>query len=253
MATIEPVALAMPILSAVVSRDGEVSPDSPSAVLGDLAAGWLRAHGQGPAWEDYSRNPQNDSLVKHLLTEATQQDDGFMTRFEKAVAAAKAEQTQQPTQQIVVNGSGHAQIGDSGDTVTGTRVATRGSTYNETHNRSETHNRTQNTRVNKKANPAVIVAGVIVLILVILLIKGIAGAIGHPGNTAAGLTASSTCQQFLNTDENTEQQALVDIADSKGIGGFGSPLALPEIRYECSYSPSMTLGKLIERDRNDYG
>jgi hypothetical protein len=60
-------------------------------------------------------------------------------------------------------------------------------------------------------------------VLIGLLVKGV-GALGNAAS--AGLTASSTCQQFLNVDEQTEQQALVDIAESKGIGGFGSPLAL---------------------------
>ena len=248
METIDPVTQAMPILSAVVSKDGKESPGTSRALLGDLAGGWLRAHGHGPAWDDYSRNPQNDSLVKHLLSDATRQDAAFKTRFEQAVVAAKAEQSQRPTQQAVASGNGSAQVGNRGDTITGGRVATRGSVYNET------HNRTQNTRVNKKGSPGAIIMALIALVVVaFLLVKGIGFVIEHVDNSSAGLTASSTCQQFLNTDEETEQQALVDIADSKGIVGFGSPLALPEIRYECSNQPYLTLGAIIERDRNEYG
>jgi hypothetical protein len=53
------------------------------------------------------------------------------------------------------------------------------------------------------------------------LVKSVGALVKH--TTSADLAASSTCQQFLNADDQTEQQALVDIAAWKGIGGFGSP------------------------------
>jgi TIR domain len=103
----------------------------------------------------------------------------------------------------------------------------------------------------KSGNPGLYFLAVIIVIVVIFALSKAVPALLH-GTQASSLSANSTCQQFLNTDEATEQQAMVDIAESYGEGGFGSPLALPEIRYECSGTPNATLGSIIKRDAGEF-
>jgi hypothetical protein len=119
----------------------------------------------------------------------------------------------------------------------------------------DSNNSTVTNRTTKKnsATPAVI--GVIALVIIAGLLIKVVPPIWHSIRSYAqdgGLTASSTCQQFLDTDESTEQQAIVDIAMSKGEGGFGSPLALPAIRYSCSAQPRMSLGQMIENYKGQF-
>ena len=98
------------------------------------------------------------------------------------------------------------------------------------------------------------VLAVVAIVIVIALVKVVPVVVNKVETLAKGnsITADSTCQQFLDVDEATEQQALVDIAMSKGIAGFGSPLALPEIRYECSSTPNMKIGDVVTRDAHEF-
>lgn len=98
------------------------------------------------------------------------------------------------------------------------------------------------------------VLAVVAIVIVVALVKVVPAVVDKVETLAKGntITADSTCQQFLDADEATEQQALVDIAMSKGIAGFGSPLALPEIRYECSSTPNMKIGDVVTRDAHEF-
>lgn len=103
----------------------------------------------------------------------------------------------------------------------------------------------------KTGNPGLYFFAVIIVIAVIFLLSKAVPAVLHSVQ-GSSLSTNSTCQQFLDTDETTEQQAIVNIADANGEGGFGSPLALPEIRYECSGTPNATLGSIIQRDAGEF-
>lgn len=239
------------LLAAVASRGATMAQDIATRTLGDIVAERLGRDGHGSAWEDFKRRPQNDSLVRYLLAQAIQQDAEFGDNIVRAARAVMKQQAQNNgTQSITITGSGDAQIGHRGDTFRDSRVATHGGTYHE----GDINN--QDNRVsNKKSSGAFVALGIVALVVIVIAVvaaKVVPGLI-NKATQGGGLTANSTCQQFLNTDEQTEQQALVDIAISKGISGFGSPLALPEIRYECSSEPTMTLGALVERDRNEFG
>jgi len=239
----------MALLAAAAHGGAGIAQGVAVRALGDLVAERLRRDGHGNAWQEFLRNPQNDSLVRHLLQQALYQDAGFRTRFDEVLRTAARQQPYNSGKQIIeIKGPGEAQIGDRGDMISNSRVATRGGSYHE----GDINN--QNTRITHKKtnNGKSFVLGVVALVAIVLgvmIIKGIASAVG---SATSGLTANSTCAQFLNVDPQTQQQALVDIAMSKGIGGFGSPLALPEISYECSSQPAMTLGALIERDKGEF-
>lgn len=74
------------------------------------------------------------------------------------------------------------------------------------------------------------------LALVIYGAKVIGGL--HKSAKDAGLTANSTCQQFLNTDEEDERQGIADIGLSMGYSAYSNPMALPEMQYECGGRPT---------------
>jgi hypothetical protein len=246
MQSSDAVAQAVALLAPLAAGGATIARGVAVNVLGEMVSQRLQRDGHAGVWQEFRNNPQNDSLMHHLLQQAAGQDAEFCKRLEAAVTAASHEQHPGTAGPSVINltGSGHAQIGDRGDAISGTRVASRGSSYHEGH----VYNTTRNRVTHKKNRAGVFVAiAVVAVVLVVLLIKGIAATQG-----GGGLIASSTCQNFLNADEQTQQQSLVDIALSKGIDGFGSPLALPEIQYECSSEPSMTLGAIVERDKGEF-
>jgi hypothetical protein len=244
------VAQAVALMAPIAAGGANIAQGVAVRVLGDMVAERLRRDGHAGAWEEFQRNPRNDSLLRHLLQQALSQDAAFSKKFADALQAASRENPRNYGQQLInITGSGEAQIGDREDTFADSRVATRGGTYHE----GDIHNAGDRI-THKKSNAAtfvgLVVAALVVIAIVLVIVKGLSAIL--KGSHDGGLTASSTCQQFLNTDEQTEQQALVDIAMSKGIGGFGSPLALPEIRYECSSEPTMTMGAIVERDKGQY-
>lgn len=245
MQSSDTVAQAVTLLAPLAAGGAAVAQGVAVKVLGDVVSQRLRRDGQASAWEEFRAHPQNGYALRHYLQQIASQDAEFRRELEAAVAAALSERSSGGGPRTInLTGSGQAQIGDRGDTITGSRVASRGSSYHEGH----VYNTTRNRVTHKKNHFGVLaVIAVIAVIAVVLLIKGLAAAAG-----GSGLSASSTCTQFLNADEQTQQQALVNIALSKGIGGFGSPLALPEIQYECSSLPTMTLGALIERDKGEF-
>lgn len=251
MQSSEAISEALALVGPFVAGGANVAQGVAVRALGDLISECLIKKGHEDAWQEFKRDPGNDAQVRHLLGHEMAGDPGFYDSFNEALAAALREKTRNSgPQNIRFTGTGDAQIGDRGDMITGnagSRVVTRGASYREG---DQITNRNRVTSKKGNAGAIAILAIVALVIVVVLVVKGVA-AVGK-GMRDGGLTATSTCDQFLNTDEQTEQQALVDIAMSKGIGGFGSPLALPEIRYECSSAPALTLGAIIERDKGQY-
>lgn len=245
----EAVAQAIALLAPVTAAGVKIAQGAAARALGDLAAARLRQEGHEGAWQRFRKDPGNDSLVRYLLQGAIASDAVFRRQFGAALNAASAERAARAGHQsITFTGTGDAHIGDHSDRISGGRVATRGGSYYEDSNVVNEGDKITHKRSNVGLIAFLAVAAAV--IVVALVVKGVSGLAKKTHD--AGLSATSTCQQFLDTDEQSEQQALVDIAISKGISGFGSPLALPEIRYECSGTPSMTIGAVIERDKGEF-
>ena len=102
---------------------------------------------------------------------------------------------------------------------------------------------------NKKSGGAAI-AGIVAIVVLALLIYGGVKVVGfvHKSMKDGGLTANSTCRQFLGTDEEDERQALSDIGLSMGYSVWSGPMALPEMQYECGGSPNETIGERMRQD-----
>lgn len=240
-------------MTSAASGAGEVVQGVATRLLSDLVADRLRSRGNEREWESFTRDPRNSSLVEYLLRQAAEDDADFRLALAEAVRGAKAERPAGVSvKSISIGRDGDAQIGDRRDTYGDhNRVVSGGGSLYEgevtQHRDGDTYE--GDVRNDKPFGRYVLIA-LAVLALLLLVFKGIPAVIG--GGSGDGLSASSTCKDFLNADQGTESQALVDIATSKGLGGFGSPLALPAIRYECSYHPSESLGAVIEQYKGQF-
>lgn len=230
-------------LGPVVSGGASVAQGVATKVLGDLVAQRLSRNEQGrQAWNGFRVNPQNDSLVRYLLSQELERDISFRLEIERALRDARKGAPAAVVQQAMSGtGPGSIQVGGS----TG-HIATGGGTVSTSSVRNTT---------NKKKSSGGAVVGVVAIVVVVVValvvfagVKVVGGLL--KSSKDGGLSASSTCQQFLNTDEDNERQALADIGISEGFSGYSNPLALPEIQYECGGVPNMTLGALIQRDGN---
>jgi hypothetical protein len=239
-------------LASATAGVGEVVQGAAARLLGDLVAERLRSRGNEREWRDFTRDPRNNSLVEYLLRQAAEEDEGFRSALADAVRAAKAERPGGTSvKSISIGRDGDAQIGDRRDTYGDhNRVVSGGGSLYEgevtQHRDGDTY---EGDVTNNSPFGRYVVIALVVLALIVIVFKAVPAIVDGGGD---GLSASSTCQEFLKTDQGTEAQALVDIATSKGLGGFGSPLALPAIRYECSFHPTESLGSVIEQYRGQF-
>ena len=250
MQTSEVAAQAITILAPVVSGGARWAQGVATKTLGDLISQRLSRSAEGrEAWDGFRSNPHNDSLVRHLLRQEMSQDPAFSAQVAEQLRKAEGEARNVAVHQSIGDhSSGNVQAGRD---ISG-KVATNGSTILDNVGNTTMHNRTSTTHNKKKSSGGAIV-GVVAIVVVVVLALIIYGGVkiaGHILNSTkdGGLTANSTCQQFLNTDEDDERQALADIGISYGYSEYSNPLALPEIQYECGGEPTTTLGALIQRD-----
>ena len=60
-----------------------------------------------------------------------------------------------------------------------------------------------------------------------------------------GLTASSTCQDFLNASPSDQSQVVTQLAGHYDKPEYATPLGAPEVPYYCSANPTVTLGQFF--------
>ncbi|MFF4901866.1 hypothetical protein [Streptomyces sp. NPDC001068] len=222
-----------------------------TGLLSNLVEERLRETGHTQEWTDFTRSPANNSLIEYLLRQEAARDADFRLALGDTVRAAKSEVVNgTQVRSINIGGDGDAQIGDRRDTFgDNNRVVTGSGSY---HEGDVTHNHDGDTYESHDDRPVgrYLMIALLVLGLMFLAFKVVPDMIG--GGAGSSLSASSSCEEFLAADEPTEQQAMVEIATGKGLGGFGSPLALPAIRYECSSHPTEALGTVIEQYKGQF-
>lgn len=64
---------------------------------------------------------------------------------------------------------------------------------------------------------------------------------------AGGLSASSTCQDFMNASASDQQQVVDSLAGQYNKPDYSTPLGSPEVPYYCSANPSVTLGEFFQK------
>lgn len=69
--------------------------------------------------------------------------------------------------------------------------------------------------------------------------------IGATGCSGGGITATTSCADYLRADSQTRDQAVKTIGLDVGARGAGNPMAVLNVDYECGQSPSAAVGKVI--------
>jgi hypothetical protein len=62
---------------------------------------------------------------------------------------------------------------------------------------------------------------------------------------AGGLSASSTCQDFMNASAQNQQSIIDKLASQYNKPDYTSPLGAPEVPFYCSSHPTVTLGQFF--------
>jgi hypothetical protein len=227
------------VLATFFTHGTNVAQGVATRLLGDMVAKRLASAGHERSWEDFKRDPGSLALVEPFLRRILCEDPDFRTQLEDAVTAAMNESTHNSKQSgsINISGSGEAQIGNrDSDHIVSDRVATRGGTYNEN---TRINNRTTN---NKATSPAVPLAMVGAVVLIALLCLGVFALVHLAGG---GLSANSTCQEFLNASQADQQAIIQKLATQYDKPDYVTPLGEPEVSYYCAGNPTTTLGEFF--------
>jgi hypothetical protein len=64
---------------------------------------------------------------------------------------------------------------------------------------------------------------------------------------SSGLTAQSSCRDFLNASQSDQVQAIDKIAPQENAPDATTPLGMPNVSYLCTGSPDQTLGWAIQQ------
>lgn len=59
------------------------------------------------------------------------------------------------------------------------------------------------------------------------------------------LSATSTCQDFMNASLTAQQQAISQLAAQYHKPSYATPLGEPEVPYYCAGNPKVTLGEFF--------
>jgi hypothetical protein len=202
--------------------------------LYDIIARRFQSHDafEEESLQRFSRTPHNRSLVEGLLRDAVNGDPQFASELEAALQRVRA--TPGPTTRTTVQSVSAGR--DVRGVIAGGHVAQgKGSVAGEG-NVVGSHNR------NVKVGGGIILALAIVAVVVFALYS-----LGSHILQSGQLTASSTCREFLAATQEDQLQAMRKVGVDEHVPDIGSPLALPEISYECGNRPSAKLGDIIGR------
>ena len=65
------------------------------------------------------------------------------------------------------------------------------------------------------------------------------------GGCGDSVSASTTCSDFLNLDEQTQQTAVETLAARTHGDAFKGPMGIDNVLYDCQESPNKTLGRIM--------
>jgi len=63
----------------------------------------------------------------------------------------------------------------------------------------------------------------------------------------SGLTASSTCHQFMNASPQDQATVVNSLAAQYQKPDYATPLGQPEVPYYCAANPNVTLGQFFAK------
>jgi len=208
-----------PYLPAISRTSAHTSQEVAARALYELLGSALRQIGARSAWDAYLGDPSATATVERLLASAMDKSSDLARDVERAVHEVTNDNSY-----TYSNQSG-AQAGRGGNIV----------------------GRDQN---NNKTNYGGIVA--VIAVIVVAVVAILAGRAVYESVKSSGLSADSTCNEFLQAPQDEELRAIRKIGVDEGVNGTGSPLALPAISYACSGQPNARLGEVIARFRGQF-
>lgn len=67
------------------------------------------------------------------------------------------------------------------------------------------------------------------------------------GCGSSGLTAGSTCADFMNASPEDQSEAISKLSSEFDAPETATPLGAPNVSYVCAQEPEETLGEYFER------
>lgn len=188
--------------------------------LYELVTSAFRDIGAEDVWQSYVDRPVDPATVERLLASALDTNPVLAENIARTV-------------RIATNDNSSYHVDQSGVRAGGSVVG-----RDQDNSRHSTH-----------VGGLVAVVAVVIVATVALL----AGrAIYQRVTSGLGLSAGSTCAQFLRATPDDELAAIRKIGLDEGVAGIGSPLALPAISYSCSAEPNARLGDVIAKFKGQF-
>jgi hypothetical protein len=229
------------IFGSVAASGVTVAQEVAAKIIGDLISERLRRDGHEAAWSDFLKDPQNDSLIRYLIREAVQQDQSFRAEIETALQAAASEVPGLVAPgAATIAGSSGAQTG--GDTITNSRVAKGGGILQEG-KRNTIKYFGDRISIRKGAGASAVV--LIICAALVVGVKVVGSLLASPKD--GGLTANSTCRQYLDADQENRRQALADIGIAEGLPGYSFTYSYWQVDGACGTQPNAKIGALMKR------
>lgn len=87
----------------------------------------------------------------------------------------------------------------------------------------------------------------------IALVPTVAMAIMFMGCGGGGLSASSSCEDFLSASPEDQEQTISKLSSQFETPELTTPLGEPNVAYVCSSSPEMSLEEVFQRSHEAEG
>lgn len=78
----------------------------------------------------------------------------------------------------------------------------------------------------------------------LLALSGVSGLL-ISGCNGSGLSASSTCSQFMDASQQAQESIISQLATKYDKPDYATPLGEPEVPYYCASNPNVTLGQFF--------
>jgi hypothetical protein len=87
-------------------------------------------------------------------------------------------------------------------------------------------------------------AGLRIRLTTLLVCLGVSGLL-ISGCSGSGLSASSTCSQFMNASQQAQETVVSQLAAKYDKPDYATPLGEPDVPYYCASNPNVTLGQFF--------
>lgn len=78
-------------------------------------------------------------------------------------------------------------------------------------------------------------------------IAGVISCLSLSACAGSGLSAASTCQDFMKASQTEQHEVTDQLASQYKKAEYATPLGEPEVPYYCSANPSVTLGQFFQK------